>query len=96
MENNMEIPQKIKNKTIITIQQFYSQVFIGRKQKHWCRKIDTSVPGGPVVKSSPANAADMGSILGLGKLHMPQGNWACALQPSLKTAKCIHFKKEQQ
>ena len=31
-------------------------------------------PGGPVVKNSPANAADMGSILGLGKFHTPQGN----------------------
>ena len=31
-------------------------------------------PGGLVVKNSPANAADMGSILGLRKFHTPQGN----------------------
>ena len=31
-------------------------------------------PGGPVVKNSPANAADMDSIPGPGKFHMPQGN----------------------
>ena len=34
--------------------------------------------GGPVVKNPPANAADMGSIPGLGRFHMPQGNWAHA------------------
>ena len=94
MENNMNIPQKIKNKTIITIQQFYSWVFTGRKQKHWFKKIDINFPGGPVVKNSPANAADMGSIPGPGKFHMPQGNWACVLQPKLKTAKYINLKKE--
>ena len=27
-------------------------------------------PGGPVVKNLPANAGDMGSIPGLGRLHM--------------------------
>ena len=31
-------------------------------------------PGGPVVKNPPANAGDTGSIPGLGRFHMPQGN----------------------
>ena len=31
-------------------------------------------PGGPVVKNSPASAGDMGSIAGLGRFHMLQGN----------------------
>ena len=30
-------------------------------------------PGGPVVKSPPANAGDVGSSPGLGRPHMPQG-----------------------
>ena len=37
--------------------------------------------GGSVVKNLPANAWDMGSIPGLGRSHMPQGNYACALEP---------------
>ena len=32
--------------------------------------------GGPVVKSLPANTGDMGSIPGLGRFHMTQGNQA--------------------
>ena len=31
-------------------------------------------PGGLVVKNLPVNAGDMGSIPGLGRSHMPQGN----------------------
>ena len=31
-------------------------------------------PGGSVVKNPPANAGDMGSILGLGRSHMPRSN----------------------
>ena len=30
-------------------------------------------PGGPVVKNSPADGGDIGSIPGLGRLHMLQG-----------------------
>ena len=30
--------------------------------------------GGIVDKNPPANAGDMGSIPGLGRFHMPQGN----------------------
>ena len=37
-------------------------------------------PGGPVVRSLPANAGDMGLIPGLGRFHMPQSNKACAPQ----------------
>ena len=33
-------------------------------------------PGGSVVKNPPANARDMGAIPGLGRLHVPQNNWA--------------------
>ena len=43
-------------------------------------------PGGPVVKNLSANVGDMGSIPGLGRSHMPQGNEAHAPQPlSLST-----------
>ena len=35
-------------------------------------------PGGSVVKNLPANARDMGSVLGLGRFHMPQSIQACA------------------
>ena len=47
------------------------------------------VPGGPVVKNTPANAGDMGSNLSLGRFHVLWSNrahaachncWACALQ----------------
>ena len=31
-------------------------------------------PGGPVVKNSPANARDMGSIRGLGGSHVLQSS----------------------
>ena len=31
-------------------------------------------------KNLPASAGDMGSILGLGKFHMPWSNWACVPQ----------------
>lgn len=30
--------------------------------------------GGPVVKDSPANVGDAGSILGPGRSHVPQSN----------------------
>ena len=29
---------------------------------------------GPVIKNLPANARDMGPILGPGRFHMPRGN----------------------
>ena len=35
-----------------------------------------SFPSGPVVENLPANAGHTGSIPGLGKSHMPRGNWA--------------------
>ena len=38
-------------------------------------------PGSPVVKNPPANVGDAGSILGVGRFHMPQGNSARAPQP---------------
>ena len=47
-------------------------LLIGKKygQKH--NKQD--FPGGAVVKNTPANAGNMGSIPGLGRSHMPQSN----------------------
>ena len=32
------------------------------------------LPGGPVVKNPPASAGDLGSLLGLGRFHVPQGS----------------------
>ena len=43
----------------------------GEKKKR-CRGLD--VPGGPEVKYLPTNAGNMGSVLGLGRFHMLQGN----------------------
>ena len=37
-------------------------------------------PGGPVVKNPPTKAGDMGSIPGLGRFHMLQGNSALVTQ----------------
>ena len=37
-------------------------------------------PGGPVVKNLPAFAGDMGSVPGLGRLHMLWSNQACVPQ----------------
>ena len=36
--------------------------------------VNMDVSGGPVVKNLPANEADTGSISGLGRLHVLQGN----------------------
>ena len=33
--------------------------------------------GGPVVKKPPANAGDKHSVPGLGRYHMPRGNYDC-------------------
>ena len=44
-------------------------------------------PGGPVVKNPAANAEDMGSIPGLGGLHMPLSNKAHELQ--LRKPMCL-------
>jgi len=37
-------------------------------------------PSGPVVKNPLANAGCVGLIPGPGRVHLPQGNWACAPQ----------------
>ena len=37
-------------------------------------------PGSPVVKNLPCNAGDTSSIPGLGRSHMPHGNWASGPQ----------------
>ena len=38
------------------------------------RKCILGIPGGPMVKNSPAKAGDMGSIPGLGRSHMLWSN----------------------
>ena len=35
---------------------------------------DRDFPGGPMVKSLPADAGDMGLVSGLGRSHTPRGN----------------------
>ena len=42
---------------------------------------DLGFPGGPVVKSLPANAADLGLIPGPGGFHKPWSNQAAEPQP---------------
>ena len=44
----------------------------------YCQWLD--FPGGPMVKNAPTNAADMSSIPGLGRFHIPWGNKADAPQ----------------
>ena len=52
----------------------------GRLQCMGCKESDTieqlslHFTGGPGVRNLPANAEDMGSIPGLRRSHMPQGN----------------------
>ena len=33
-----------------------------------------AIPGGALIKNPPVNAGDMGSIPGMGRFHMLQGN----------------------
>ena len=40
------------------------------------QKLMRGFPGGAVVENPPANAGDTGSSPGLGRSHMPQGDWA--------------------
>ena len=42
--------------------------------KAYSRKEVEDFPGDSVVKNLPANAGDTGSIFGLGRFHMLQGN----------------------
>ena len=50
------------------------------KQGNQLKKKSWGLPGGSVVKNLPANAGDTGSIRGLGRLHTPRSNEACASQ----------------
>ena len=43
-------------------------------RKLMLRGLKNYVPGDALDKNLPANAGDMGSILGPGKFHMPWGN----------------------
>ena len=46
------------------------------KQGNQLKKKSWGFPGGSVVKNLPVNAEDMGSIPGLGRLHMPRSHEA--------------------
>ena len=48
-----------------------------------CQEWILDFPGGAVVKYSPANAEDMGSVLGLGRSPMPQLLKPTGLEPML-------------
>ena len=63
----MFICQKVWKNIIAMFKIVYLQV-IG------LRIIFSDIPGGPGVKNLHANAGDTGSISGLGKVHLPQGN----------------------
>ena len=48
------------------------------------KKTEEDSSGGPVVKNSPINASDTGSIPGPGRFHTPQSNLSlCAVTPEL-------------
>ena len=44
------------------------------------KDLSKDLPGGPVVRNPPCNAADSGLISSLGGFPMLQGNWARVLQ----------------
>ena len=50
--------------------------FTVKIEKSGFKKAQQGFPGGAVVGSLPANAGDTGSSPGLGRSHMPWGNWA--------------------
>ena len=49
---------------------------IFRRVKSCAKVHNPGFPGGAVVKNLPANAAHTGSSPGLGRSHVPRGNWA--------------------
>ena len=60
------------------------------------KKLSQDGPGGPVVKTPPANAGDTGSVPGLGRFHMPRDNWAGVPQlQGLGSATGEKYHKEQ-
>ena len=46
------------------------------QKKQYLRCREAGFPGGSMVKNSPVNAGDTGSIPGLGRSHMPWSNYA--------------------
>ena len=51
---------------------YYTRTYMFYKTLVKTNEVD--FPGGPVVRSLPANAGDMGLIPGLGRFHMPQNS----------------------
>ena len=65
-------------------------------RKSWCLPSQLALEdfsGGPVAKNPPAN---MGSIPGLGRLHMPQGNHAPQLENSASLPQVEKARAQQQ
>ena len=63
-----------RNQTVFGVFSVYEIRFVNKsssiKRDMW------GFPGGTVVENLPANAGDTGSSPGLGRSHMPRGNWA--------------------
>ena len=57
----------------VLISKMYKE-FIQLNSKKQTKTPNREFPGGAVDKNPPANAGDMGSILGPGRSHMPQSN----------------------
>ena len=53
----------------------------GSSKSNILKTLIEGFPGGPMVKNPPANAGDTGSIPGLGRSPMLQGNQAHGPQP---------------
>ena len=51
-------------------------ILIWKKKKNHLKRKCVDFPGGPVVKNLPASSGSIGSIPGLGRSHMTQGNKA--------------------
>ena len=47
---------------------------VAQMKYHLGKAVTQDFPGGSVVKNLHADAGGMGSIPGLGRFHMPQGN----------------------
>ena len=85
--NYFQVPQKCwffcdwENEKMLTFT-VWPQPRALKKWKEWRLQniLWGNFPSGSVVENPPANAGDTSSILGSGRFHMLQSNYACALQ----------------
>ena len=76
--NNLQSPPGHVALTFIWEEQRGVEVKLRRKNEFKLK--ERASPGGSVVRNSPANAEDSGSIPDLGRSHTPRSNQVCAPQ----------------